>query len=211
MERTLRHSMDELSRALENSGNYLTISETISFLTKEGFEVTHQQLRKYENAGLIIPAKKTDAKYRLYNDKNIEELRTILALRMINLPIKKIKKYIALNERTNEFIKAYCVRKKERLKGEYFDKRSGLTTKNPMTHKDLNLDINKFDLSNEDDRLKLRKVLLDLEDLHELTYECMLKLEKVENITRRFYDSFESCYSDADRIGHIIKEQLHQT
>jgi DNA-binding transcriptional MerR regulator len=192
---------------ITEDSSYFTISEAIDLIKREGFEVTAQQLRKYENAGLITPFKKTESKYRLYNDKNIDRLRLILALRLINLPLKKIKKYLILNERFEAFVKDHGLRIEKPIK-KFLDSRNNTTISGKQ---DLGLyfDDEKANLNNESDRSKLRKVLLDIEEFQNIIDECQAKWSKIEDISVRFRDSFDGIKIDAMRMSSGITNALH--
>lgn len=53
-------------------------------------------LRYYEKENLLSPIKRNEQGYRDYSDADIEWINMIQCLRSANVPIKSIKKYIAL-------------------------------------------------------------------------------------------------------------------
>ena len=53
--------------------------------------VSVRTLRHYDNIGLLQPAKRTDAGYRLYGDAQLEKLQQILLFRELEFPLKDIK------------------------------------------------------------------------------------------------------------------------
>lgn len=53
-------------------------------------------LRYYEKERLLPPVKRNDQRYRQYTDEDIEWIRMIQCMRMANIPIQSIKKYVSL-------------------------------------------------------------------------------------------------------------------
>lgn len=69
------------------------------YSAKEAAEITGLStatLRYYEKEQLLPQIARTSQKYRQYTDTDIEWIRMIQCLRMANVPIRTIKKYIAL-------------------------------------------------------------------------------------------------------------------
>ena len=64
----------------------LTVKE-ISELT--GISV--RTLHYYDEIGLFVPTEKSEAGYRLYDDKALENLQQILFFREFGIPLKEIK------------------------------------------------------------------------------------------------------------------------
>lgn len=71
------------------------IAEAVEILKNEGYNVTASKLRQYEEQGLPVP-QKTDAKYRLYNESDLYDIRQILSLRELGYSLRKIKRYFVL-------------------------------------------------------------------------------------------------------------------
>ena len=89
---------------------------------KEISEVTGISVRTlhyYDEIGLLKPTSKSDAGYRLYDDKALETLQQILFFREFDIPLKEIKAVIenpALEK--NEILQVQrrmLVSKKERM------------------------------------------------------------------------------------------------
>lgn len=181
---------------VQENGIYSNISETIDLLTKEGFEVTQQQIRKYEMIGLIVPAKKSKTKYRFYSRENINQLRTILVFRIINIPIKKIKRYFELNTRLKDFVDKYIhIRNKERVTEmrllSLFPDEVIREEFRPMLNLSLvEFDEQKFRLNNEDARGTLLKTLSMAQEILDIIYECIAKLQQLKLISGKFEDLF---------------------
>lgn len=180
----------------KENGNYSNISETIDLLKKDGFDVTQQQIRKYEMIGLIVPAKKSKTKYRFYNKENINQLRTILAFRIINFSIKKIKKYFELNNQIKEFVDRYIhIKNKERttelrLVSLFVDEviREEF---HPMLNLNLaEFDEEKFKLNNEDAKDKLFKVLYAVQEMEDIIYECISRWQQLKIISAKLENLF---------------------
>lgn len=57
--------------------------------------VSARTLRYYEEIGLFSPTEKSDAGYRLYDEKSLEALRHILYFREMDIPIKTIKEILS--------------------------------------------------------------------------------------------------------------------
>ena len=53
--------------------------------------VSVRTLQHYDNIGLLHPAMRTDAGYRLYDDAALEKLQQILLFRELEFPLKEIK------------------------------------------------------------------------------------------------------------------------
>lgn len=71
---------------------HLTISEALDVLRKDGFNVSPQKLREYENQGFLKP-NKSESDYRLYNANDLFKLEVVLTLRILDLSIDEIKDY----------------------------------------------------------------------------------------------------------------------
>ena len=56
--------------------------------------ISVRTLHHYDEIGLLIPEKTTDAGYRVYSDKNLETLQQILFFKELGFPLKKIKEII---------------------------------------------------------------------------------------------------------------------
>lgn len=69
------------------------------YSAKEAAEITGLStatLRYYEKEHLLPPIARTSQKYRQYADSDIEWIKMVQCLRMANVPIQSVKKYIAL-------------------------------------------------------------------------------------------------------------------
>ena len=62
---------------------------TISQVSKN-FSISTRTLRYYEQIGLIVPAKKEDFAYRVYDMETVIRLRQIIILRKLRTPLKQI-------------------------------------------------------------------------------------------------------------------------
>ena len=54
--------------------------------------ISVRTLHYYDEIGLFCPTDKSEAGYRLYDDKALETLRQILFFREFDIPLKEIKK-----------------------------------------------------------------------------------------------------------------------
>lgn len=52
--------------------------------------VTLRTLRYYDRIGLLVPSGRTEARYRLYSDEDLERLQQILFFRELDFPLEKI-------------------------------------------------------------------------------------------------------------------------
>lgn len=98
-------------------------SFTISQLARE-FDVTARTLRFYEDKGLLLPARKGQA--RIYSARDRAKLKLILQGKRIGLPLDDIKDLMGLYElRGNkpEELRATLVKLKERI--EFLQNRKG--------------------------------------------------------------------------------------
>ncbi len=81
--------------------------------------ISVRMLRYYDQVGLLKPTDKSEAGYRLYDDKALEELQQILFFREFDIPLKEIKSVMdnpALDK--NQILKMHrsmLLEKKERL------------------------------------------------------------------------------------------------
>lgn len=57
--------------------------------------LTTRTLHHYETLGLLRPAQRTPAGYRLYDDTNLAQLHAVLAYRYLGLPLKDIAELLA--------------------------------------------------------------------------------------------------------------------
>ena len=56
--------------------------------------VSIRTLQHYDSIGLLCPAKRTEAGYRLYSDEDLERLQQILLFRELEFPLKDIKRIV---------------------------------------------------------------------------------------------------------------------
>ncbi|MED1204122.1 MerR family transcriptional regulator [Heyndrickxia acidicola] len=56
--------------------------------------ISVRALHHYDEIGLLVPDKITEAGYRLYSERNLETLQQILFFRELGFPLKKIKEII---------------------------------------------------------------------------------------------------------------------
>ena len=66
--------------------------------------VSTYTLRFYDKEGLFPNVKRVNG-IRIFEDKDFEWLRVLNCLRNINMPIKKMKKYVELCQKGDEFLK----------------------------------------------------------------------------------------------------------
>lgn len=58
--------------------------------------VSAKMIRAYERAGMIPPAQRTFAGYRLYADADLQRLRFIKRARLLGFPVKRIEQLLGL-------------------------------------------------------------------------------------------------------------------
>ncbi len=61
--------------------------------------ISVRTLHYYDQIGLLSPTARTEAGYRLYDDKALETLQQILFFREFDIPLKEIKKVLTHSER----------------------------------------------------------------------------------------------------------------
>ena len=54
------------------------------------FRISTRTLRYYEQMGLIVPVKKEDYAYRMYDEETLLRLQQIIVLRKLRIPLKQI-------------------------------------------------------------------------------------------------------------------------
>ena len=57
--------------------------------------ISIRTLQFYDKLGLLSPAERTEAGYRLYDNSSLERLQEILLFRELEFPLKDIKKIIS--------------------------------------------------------------------------------------------------------------------
>ena len=60
--------------------------------------VTIRTLRYYDRIGLLKPAARTEAGYRLYDDADLMRLQRILLLRELEIPLRDVSRLLKLSE-----------------------------------------------------------------------------------------------------------------
>lgn len=70
--------------------------QTISQVSKQ-FNISTRTLRYYEQIGLITSTRKEGSTYRTYNTDSIMQLRQIIILRKLRIPLKQIKEILISN------------------------------------------------------------------------------------------------------------------
>ncbi|MGE7945622.1 MerR family transcriptional regulator [Lysinibacillus sp. NPDC093688] len=76
---------------------------TINQLAKI-FDISHHQIRYYEEKGLLLPSYTDNNRYRKYSLKEIYQLAQILMLRDLNLSIAQIKEVLTTYEK-NDYLR----------------------------------------------------------------------------------------------------------
>ena len=88
--------------------------------------VSAKMIRYYESIGLIPPALRTEAGYRLYTDQDVHTLRFIARARDLGFPIEEIGKLLALwrdRSRASAEVKQLALARVEELKRKERDLR----------------------------------------------------------------------------------------
>ncbi|MDD1504148.1 MerR family transcriptional regulator, partial [Lysinibacillus sp. CNPSo 3705] len=84
---------------------------TINQLAKI-FDISHHQIRYYEEKGLLFPSFTDNNRYRKYSLKEIYQLAQILMLRNLNLSIAQIKDMLTSYEK-NDYLSLLREKSKE--------------------------------------------------------------------------------------------------
>ncbi len=83
--------------------------------------ISIRALRYYDEIGLFIPSERSEAGYRLYDDKDLEKLKMILFLKELDIPLNIIKDVVTIkNHDYGSVLKEYrksLVQKINRLQG----------------------------------------------------------------------------------------------
>jgi len=72
-------------------------TELAEELQRQGFDISSEQLRKYEDYGLFSP-EKLDNKYRVYNREVVDIIKEVLTMKMIGMSLKWIKDFLDLRK-----------------------------------------------------------------------------------------------------------------
>ena len=73
--------------------------------------ISARTLHYYDEIGLLAPTSKTEAGYRLYDDKALETLQQILFFREFDIPLKEIKAIIDSSDfDRNKALELYNIR-----------------------------------------------------------------------------------------------------
>ena len=72
-------------------------TELAEELQRQGFDISSEQLRKYEDYGLFSPDK-LENRYRVYGREVIDTIKQVLTMKMIGLSLKRIKDFIDLRK-----------------------------------------------------------------------------------------------------------------
>jgi len=78
------------------------IAEVVDDLRYRGYDVTAQQLRKYENFGLFKP-EKTEGNFRIYNKDVINIIATVYEIKLTGFSLKRIKEFLDLEKEIKEY------------------------------------------------------------------------------------------------------------
>ncbi len=60
--------------------------------------ISTRTLRHYDQIGLLIPEKRTDANYRIYTSKDVDTLQQILLYKELGFELKEIKTILSGKE-----------------------------------------------------------------------------------------------------------------
>lgn len=199
--------------ATYKKGAFLTISELIALLRRENFEVTSQQVKKYEDFGLMTPADKTHSNYRLYDGENVSQLRVILSLRVINISLKRIKRYFGLVQLVKEFADKYFVTEVSDLSGEIktleiFSDETIKENENTGPYLEKKIDRSKLNGMGEQEKKDVRKKLLEVNELSLMIIEFNEKWEKLRDIVGKYYRSFSKKGMNVTIIAKEIERVL---
>ncbi len=72
-------------------------TELAEELQRQGFDISSEQLRKYEDYGLFSP-EKLENKYRVYNREVIDTIKEVLTMKMVGMSLRRIKDFLDLRK-----------------------------------------------------------------------------------------------------------------
>jgi DNA-binding transcriptional MerR regulator len=75
-----------------------TRAEVAAMLNDIGYDISFEQLRKYEQYGLF-EAPKADNNYRIYPMETIREIHRVCSLKLCGLSLKKIKEFLEIEKK----------------------------------------------------------------------------------------------------------------
>ncbi|MCL2500547.1 MAG: effector binding domain-containing protein [Defluviitaleaceae bacterium] len=124
---------------------------TISQVSKR-FGISTRTLRYYEQIGLIVPVRKCDSNYREYEHKTLLQLRQIILLRKLRIPLRQIAEILQSGDA------AFAIEAFERSLAEIEDELAALSTIRDVTRTfiaQLNLDNTKLMLLDDESLLEV--------------------------------------------------------
>ena len=89
--------------------------------------VSAKMIRSYEAAGMIPPAQRSFAGYRLYNDADLQRLRFIRRARLLGFPMRRIEQLLGLwndRARASAEVKALALEHSAELEARIADMQS---------------------------------------------------------------------------------------
>ena len=95
-------------------------TELAEELQRQGFDISSEQLRKYEDYGLFSPDK-LENRYRVYDREVIDTIKQVLTMKMIGLSLKRIKDFIDLRKQIIDSPLVVKGHEKQIAKGSYAD------------------------------------------------------------------------------------------
>ncbi|MDD5129715.1 MAG: MerR family transcriptional regulator [Candidatus Omnitrophica bacterium] len=72
-------------------------TELAEELQRQGFDISSEQLRKYEDYGLFSP-EKMENRYRVYGREVVDTIKQVLTMKMIGMSLKRIKDFLNLRK-----------------------------------------------------------------------------------------------------------------
>ncbi|MFS1514300.1 MerR family transcriptional regulator [Chengkuizengella sp. SCS-71B] len=113
--------------------------------------ISTRAIRFYEEKGLISPEKQRENSYRIFNEKDIMRLQTIISMREIGIPLEEIKKVlINIEQKDKKEVEYYLNLQRASMYSRWIELKQQLDTIDQMV-----------------DKLKVRESL-NLEDIFEL-------------------------------------------
>ncbi|HDX9579574.1 TPA: MerR family transcriptional regulator [Bacillus pseudomycoides] len=175
------------------------------------FDISHHQIRYYEEKGLLFPSCVDKNKYRKYALKEIYQLAQILMLRNLNLSVAQIKDIFTTYQK-----REYLNLLKEKL-NENIDEIKRLTEiQKSIEYHMYNLTKEKIDSTKRVENIHLKKIItlrtdenLTAKDVYEMKLPILLFGNDIFYVFEE--DTYHLCIKTGGNADFVMKEGLYKS